>query len=161
MDATPLQTASQLERMSAWQRFEHWTIERSLVGWKFSLRLGALLATLVYAFNTAALIWTLGYAQDIGDGRAILFEGKCSKVQHYNTIFHIYINIASTLLTATSNFSMQCLSSPTRHEVRRAHRKKVWLDIGVTSLRNLPHVSIRKALSWTILAGTCLSLHLL
>lgn len=80
MDATPLQTASQLDRMSAWQRFEHWKIERSLVGWKFSLRLGTLLETLVYAFNTAALVWALDYAQDIGDGRAILFEGKCPKV---------------------------------------------------------------------------------
>ena len=35
---------------------------------------------------------------------------------------------------------MQLLAAPTRSEIDKAHAKRLWLDIGVTSLRNFRHI---------------------
>lgn len=74
---------------------------------------------------------------------------------------HLVINILSTLLLGACNYSMQCLSSPTRAEIDKAHNKGVWLDIGVPSVRNLRRLSTARVTLWWLLAISSIPLHLL
>ncbi|MCJ1458534.1 hypothetical protein MMC28_008907, partial [Mycoblastus sanguinarius] len=66
-----------------------------------------------------------------------------------------------TLLVGASNYSMQCLSSPTRGEINKAHNQKIWLDIGVPSFRNLRRLSFYRITLWWLLAVSSIPLHLL
>lgn len=142
------------------QKFARWKISHSLIGWKFSLRVGALLATVVFAMNAAILIWTLASHHEIGNGRAVLYRGNCQTVRSKNTWIHLYINVASTLLLSASNFSMQCLSAPTRKDTDRAHSRKKWMDIGIPSFRNIFQLDNRRVTVWSLLVMTSLLLHL-
>ena len=74
---------------------------------------------------------------------------------------HLAINVLSTLLLGASNYCMQCLTSPTREEVDRAHSRHIWLDIGIPSVRNLRRVSWYKIILWWLLAISGIPLHLL
>ena len=55
---------------------------------------------------------------------------------------------------------MQCLCSPSREDIDRAHSVKNWLDIGVPSFRNLRQIPKRRQLLWFGLALSSLPLHL-
>jgi len=68
------------------------------------------------------------------------------------------IIILSTVLFPTSNYTMQCLSSPSRDEMKYTHAERRWLDIGVPRVRNLPWPRI---ILWRILAISTIPLHLL
>lgn len=144
-----------------WQRFQQWKIARSYVGWKFSLKVGAASAAVVFLINTLFLVVTLSTADRGEEGHAVILAGSCPKVRRLNTALHAYINIASTLLLTASSFSMQCLSAPTRQDIDKAHAKKIWLDIGVPSLRNLRHIGLRYTFLWACLAITSFIIHLL
>lgn len=74
---------------------------------------------------------------------------------------HLAINVLSTVLLGASNYCMQCLSSPTRGDVDKAHSKGVWLDIGVPSVRNLRRISGRRFALWCLLAVSSIPLHFL
>ena len=74
---------------------------------------------------------------------------------------HLAINILSTLLLGASNYSMQCLSSPTRSDIDKAHSQGIWLDIGVPSVRNLRRLSTTRIVLWWLLAISSIPLHLL
>ena len=56
---------------------------------------------------------------------------------------------------------MQCLSSPTRNEIDKAHSQGIWLDIGVPSFRNLRRLSTIRTVLWWLLAISSVPLHLL
>lgn len=56
---------------------------------------------------------------------------------------------------------MQCLSSPTRSEIDKAHGQGIWLDIGVPSIRNLRRLSTTRIVLWWLLAISSIPLHLL
>ena len=56
---------------------------------------------------------------------------------------------------------MQCLSSPTRSEIDKAHGQRMWLDIGVPSVRNLRKLSTTRIVLWWLLATSSIPLHLL
>ena len=56
---------------------------------------------------------------------------------------------------------MQCLSSPTRSEIDKAHSHGAWLDIGVPSMRNLGRLSTNRVVLWWLLAISSIPLHLL
>ncbi len=56
---------------------------------------------------------------------------------------------------------MQCLSSPTRNEIDKAHSQGIWLDIGVPSVRNLRRLSTTRIILWWLLAFSSIPLHLL
>lgn len=144
-----------------WKRFEQWKVERAYIGWRFSLKIGITLAALVCCFNTSALVFALVSNNGIQNGRAVLLDGSCSTVRTHNTYLHLYINIAGTLLISASNYSMQCLSASTRHDIERAHSKKIWLDIGIQSFRNLKNIPWRQSILWGALAATSFLLHIL
>ena len=74
---------------------------------------------------------------------------------------HLGVNVLSTILLAGSNYTMQVASSPTRQELNVAHKKDVWLDIGVPSLRNLRYINVKKVVVWALLGLSSMPLHLL
>lgn len=137
--------------------------QRNLQGWRFGVFSGAWLACAVLIANTsiAASAVAKQRGQVNRDAQITLFEGDCERVRRLNIGAHAIINILSTLLLGASNYSMQCLSAPTRTEVNAAHAKRKWLDIGIPSVRNLGRISGRRALLWVLLASSSLPLHLL
>jgi len=104
---------------------------------------------------------TASTRQGTSDGIGVLYDGLCTDSRFVNSGLHVIINALSTLLLGASSYTMQCLSSPTRAEVDRAHRKGEWLDIGVPSMRNLTKIGKRRRLLWWLLALSSLPLHLL
>ena len=95
------------------------------------------------------------------DGLATIQEGSCQKTKTLSLWLHLAINVLGTLLLSASNYCMQCLASPTREEVDKAHRQQIWLDIGIPSVRNLRHISWSKIGLWWLLALSGVPLHLL
>ena len=77
-----------------------------------------------------------------------------------NFWLHMVINILSTSLLGASNYSMQCLSAPTRRDIDKAHSKRTWLDIGIPSYRNLAGISRLRLGLWCLLALSSIPLHL-
>ncbi|KAF2112162.1 hypothetical protein BDV96DRAFT_581263 [Lophiotrema nucula] len=76
------------------------------------------------------------------------------------TLFHVFINIMSTLLLSASNYTMQVLSAPTRTACVKAHRDNRWLDVGIPSFRNLGYITMKKRLLWALLFSSSIPLHL-
>jgi uncharacterized membrane protein len=95
------------------------------------------------------------------DGIATLYTGDEAAVSWWNTFAHIMINALSTVLLSMSNYTMQVLNSPTRHEVEKAHASGKWLDIGLLSIHNLRIISRKRAYLCFILAASSIPLHLL
>ena len=117
-------------------------------------------AALVLIINLILTIWAVAKS-GVQDGLGTLYDGSCSKTASLTFWIHLAINILSTLLLGASNYSMQCLSSPTRGEIDKAHRQGIWLDIGVPSVRNLRRLSTTRIVLWWLLAISSIPLHLL
>jgi hypothetical protein len=129
--------------------------------WRTSLYMSMGLACAVLILNTGFLAWILR-TRGTNDGVGILYEASCDMTKKTSISIHLLINILSSALLSASNYCMQCLSAPTRPEVKEAHRKGHWLDIGIPSLHNVVSSSfaMRKKLCWWILAISSLPLHL-
>ncbi|KAG4442025.1 hypothetical protein IFR05_002493 [Cadophora sp. M221] len=56
---------------------------------------------------------------------------------------------------------MQCLCSPTRREVDKAHERNTWLDVGIQSFRNLMKIKKIRVVLWVLLALSSVPLHLM
>ena len=90
----------------------------------------------VLLINLCFTIWAvLRFRTQSGLGT--LYDGSCKRTRTLAFWIHLAINVFSTLLLGASNYSMQCLSAPTRGEIDKAHSQGIWLDIGVPSVRNL------------------------
>ena len=118
----------------------------------------SLISLLVFLTNLIFAIVT-SIQHKHSDAMIILHEGDCGQIKRINTIFHIVINILSSLLLGASNLCMQLLVAPTRAEVDRAHLKGKWLDIGVPSWRNLSHISNKRKAVWWCLGISSVPLH--
>lgn len=94
-------------------------------------------------------------------GIGTLFTGDCDKIKKLDIWIHVCLNILGIALLGASNYTMQCLSSPTREEIDTAHSKGIWLDIGVSSVRNLRHIGWRKVILWWLLGSFSFPLHCL
>ena len=117
-------------------------------------------ATSVLLINFSLTLWA-SVKYGLHGGLATLQEGSCQKTKELSLWLHLMINILSTILLSASNYCMQCLASPSREEVDQAHRRHVWLDIGVPSVRNLRQVSWFKITLWWLLAISGVPLHLM
>lgn len=95
------------------------------------------------------------------DGVGVIYTGGCNRVKHWDTALHLLINVLGIALLGASSFTMQCLSSPTRTELDRAHAKRVSLDIGIASVKNLSYLHWKRGVLWWALAMSSLPLHLL
>lgn len=141
------------------QRRSSWNFSRksTFTGWRFGALHFATWAAIVFTINIVVSIWGGVYQKAKGS----LSEGDCGDIKNLNRGLHIFINILSTILLSGSNYCMQCLSAPTRTDIDRAHAKRLWLDIGVPSIRNLRHISRRRFWLWLLLGLSSVPLHLL
>lgn len=107
------------------------------------------------------LLIVQGAKHNVSDGIGTLYQGDCDSAKRIELWLHLLINILSTLLLGASNYYMQCLSSPTRSDVDKAHRQHVWIDIGVPSMRNIFRISRPRKILWFFLLYSSFPLHLL
>lgn len=130
-------------------------------GWRMGVLCGSCMSAFVLCCNLAVIV--LGGVNNSGykDGIANLMYGEAPYIDRWSTIFHLFINVGSTILLAASNYTMQVLCSPTRHDIDAAHAKGKWLDIGLLSFRNLKAVPRSRAALWLLLALSSIPLHLL
>ena len=136
--------------------FKAWALE----AWRFTLTSGAFASFLVALINAITLI-AICAKYPISNGQVTFFTGSCHTSSVVTTVAHVIINILSTILLAYSNFSMQCLYSPTRKEVDSAHSRQHWLSIGTPSVRNLFFISKNKVLLVLLLGASSFPLHMI
>ncbi|KAK6723995.1 hypothetical protein SNK04_002839 [Fusarium graminearum] len=109
--------------------------------WKVSLISGSCACTAVFIINLGLTIWSGVSLKDAADStetsRRIMYEGTCSTTRNINLVIHLIINVFGSILLSASNYGMQCLSTPTRADVDRAHAQGKWVDIGIPSFRFL------------------------
>jgi hypothetical protein len=127
-------------------------------GWRGGILAGAITAGTVLLINTIFTIWAATKSRS-GTQVGTLYAGDCGKVRSTNSGLHIAINVMGTLLLGASNYTMQCLSSPTRQEVDAAHSRGKYLDIGLPSPKNLN--GWKKKIVFTLLVLSTLPLHFL
>jgi len=119
-----------------------------------------IVASLVLVANTTWVTWALSkFGTSLGIGT--MYVGSCVTAKRLNVWLHLLINILSTLLLGASNYCMQLFVGPTRHEVDVAHRKKNWLHIGVSSIKNLRQISAMSVVTWCCFGCSSALLHLL
>lgn len=135
-------------------------VPKKFEGW----RLGAVYCALVVAasliLNVTVTIWaskTFGLSGGIGT----IHRGTCPTIKKIGLWVHVAINVISTILLGASNYCMQCLCSPTRREVDKAHERNTWLDIGIQSFRNLMKIKKSRVILWVLLALSSVPLHLM
>lgn len=110
--------------------------------------------------NVIFAIWG-SVSRTLSEGNGDLYVGDCQVVNRQNMGIHVLINALSSLLLSASNYTMQCVSAPTRKECDKAHAKGDWLDIGVPGVRNLARISLRRRVLWALLAVSSIPIHLL
>lgn len=133
---------------------------KSLNGWRMGLALCAATACTVLMINSILAIWALSKYGFNKGGIGTIQEGNCKTTRRLSLWLHLVINVLSTLLLGASNYCMQCLASPTRDELDRAHRQNTWLDVGVPSVRNLTRISRYRIVLWWLLIISGLPIHL-
>jgi hypothetical protein len=146
-----------LSQTSSWKAWR----SRYTTGFRFCIASAAALSIIVLVINIALASYSISHYGNGNNGIQTLFAGSCSRARITSTALHLLINVLSTLLLGASNYCMQCLSAPTRSEIDAAHRKSIWLDIGVPSTRNLTKISFKRSWLWWILGMSSLPLHLL
>lgn len=129
-------------------------------GWRAGALLSCAVAFTVLLINSSVLIWTLSNSNMLR-GIGTIYKGNCARAKSLNTWLQFLINVLSTALLGASNYCMQCLTSPTRREIDRAHRQKHLLRVGVPSVRNLKAISRDRVLLWLGLGLSALPLHFL
>ena len=127
-------------------------------GYHFGVVCCASITGIVFFINLISIIVATQNI-DISYGLGTLQRGDCIRTKNLSQWLHLLINLLGTLLLGASNYCMQCLSSPTREDIDRTHRKNLWLDIGVPSLRNLRRIPWNRTLVWGILGVSSLPLH--
>ncbi|KAK3669847.1 hypothetical protein LTR78_010305 [Recurvomyces mirabilis] len=133
---------------------------KKLQGWRFGVTCAAWTAFSVLLLNLILTIVAISkFGSNGGVGTA--YEGSCEVVNSWTTWLHILINALSSILLSASNYTMQCLCSPTRKEIDEAHAKGDWLDIGVASVRNIWRIRWTRRLLWWGLALSSIPIHLL
>lgn len=127
-------------------------------GWRGGVLAASISAGTVLLINTIFTIWAATKSRS-GTQVGTIYTGDCGTVRHSNSMLHIAINIMGTLLLGASNYTLQCLSSPTRKDVDAAHSQGKYLDIGLPSPKNLN--GWRKIVVFLLLVLSTLPLHFL
>lgn len=129
-------------------------------GWRAGVAASAIMTTVILVINLTITVWaSLQFRVNDGIGNAYI--GDCSVVNTWSTVLHVFINGLSSALLGASNYTMQCLTAPTRKECDIAHAHQDWLDIGVPSVRNLGRIRLSRRIAWGLLALSGIPIHLL
>ncbi|KAI5360755.1 hypothetical protein Slin15195_G086710 [Septoria linicola] len=134
--------------------------KRRLQGWRFGVTCAAASCSTILLVN---IIIAIAARKSSARSGLIctIYEGPCSIVDRWSIGLHALINILGSLLFAASNYTMQCLASPTRIEIDKAHERAEWLEIGIPSFSNMSgRVCRRRVALWWMLAITSLPIHL-
>ncbi|KAL1871753.1 hypothetical protein Plec18167_006903 [Paecilomyces lecythidis] len=118
-----------------------------------------LLVNIILTIVATAIAYSRYKQQDFS--APVLYQGKCSMTKGWASGIHLVINVLSTLVLGASNYCMQCLGSPSREDVDRAHARRTWLDIGTPSIGNFHFVGRRRFVLWSVLMLTSLPIHLI
>lgn len=129
-------------------------------GWRRTALVNTIAVTLFTLFVVILLAWSTSQSRGGLDSNLIFFDGDCARSATLNLWLHLLLNACSTGVIASSNFFMQVLSSPSRSEVDKAHRKESKLAIGVPSLSNLFHVARFKCVCWLLFFASSFPIHL-
>ncbi|KAF1974112.1 hypothetical protein BU23DRAFT_462333 [Bimuria novae-zelandiae CBS 107.79] len=129
-------------------------------GWRMGVLFGSCMSIFVLCCNIAVVV--IGSIAHSGyqNGIANVMYGEASSISRWSTFFHLLINAASTVLLASSNYTMQVLCSPTRDDIDTAHARGMWVDIGLLSFRNLKAIPRKRAALALVLAFSSVPLHL-
>lgn len=136
------------------------TIKRGWKGWRRSTALFALASLVAFLANVATLIWA-SRQKRIQDNTVLVYQGSERKMKDLNAGLHAVITGLSSLLLAGGNACMQVMMAPSRKDIDDAHSKGHWLDIGVSGLRNLFTIPVKRTFIWLVVALTTVPLHLL
>ena len=118
----------------------------------------SIIASIVLSINLIFTIWG-GAKSKSGMHIGTIYTGDCSKVRHADSWVHIAINVMGTMLLGGSNYTMQCITAPTRAAVDKADAKGKYLDIGIPSFRNLS--GLRRITLFALLTCSTIPLHFL
>lgn len=129
-------------------------------GYHFGILCCAVASAVVMVINLALTVWA-SKRYGLQEGLGTILDGKCSETKKLAMWTHLGINVLSTLLLGASNYTMQCLSSPTREDINRAHSQNLWLNIGTPSIRNLLGISRSRMILWWLVAVSSVPLHLM
>ena len=131
-------------------------------GWRTGVTYGFCITGAIFMINLAVFLWL--FASNYSDSRLgfiTVYDGTYKTMNSISTWAHVAVNVLASLLLGVSNNAMQCLTSPTRWEIDRAHATKRWLEIGVPSFRNLKFISRQRLLLWISLGLSSVPLHFL
>lgn len=131
-----------------------------LTGWRAGVAASAIMTTVILVINVVITVWA-SLQFEVNDGIGNAYIGDCSVVNTWSTILHVFINGLSSALLGASNYTMQCLTAPTRKECDIAHAHQDWLDIGIPSVRNLGRIRWSRRIAWGLLALSGIPIHLL
>lgn len=109
------------------------------VGWRSGVVLNLVLSLLILIAGFVCFV-VAGIKVAFLAGDMNLFTGSCSTATDINWGLHALINVAVVVLLVGANYVFQVLSSPTRSEIAGAHESRMWLEIGVPSLRNFRRI---------------------
>ena len=131
-------------------------------GWHTGVLACAASVVVVLLINVGLTIFAATNPEyNIEKGIGTLYLGSCDKSRTIGLWLHLGINALSTLLLSGSNYTQQCLASPTRSEIDSAHGRRRWMDIGVPSVRNLFLIKAERTFLWIAIGITSIPLHLL
>ena len=126
---------------------------------RFGLRVCCLTIFLILLINVILLV-TMELKYGVSDGLGTLVDGSFEKTRRLDLWLHLLINILGTILLASSNYSMQIVTAPTRDDIDKAHASYDWMDIGIPSVRNLWRISWLRKILWFFLFVSSIPLHL-
>ena len=115
---------------------------------------------IIFFFN---IIWLVRAKVQHGTthGFGTVDRGACDTIENLNSRMHVVINVLSTVLLASTTTFMILAYSPTRSEIDTAHRKQQHLTVGSIGVRNLSHISGKRAAIYIILLLALAPVHLL
>lgn len=147
--------ACSITLVSSWRRtVSAWNAR--FPSWRSGIAGFSILAVITLILNISALIWT---ATHLDDGHyATIVMGSYERISTLSARIHLGINILSTMLLAGSNYCMQCLMSPTRKDVDKAHARGTYLNIGILSWRNVMACSKKRLCISALLLTTSIAL---
>ena len=157
---TSSQLRSSLALFVSFYKYHVKVILQRVDGYHFGVLCCAWTSGIVLLLNVVVTIWA-GRSFGTRDGIGTLQEGSCKRSSNLSFWIHLIINILSTALLGATNYSMQCLASPTRADVDKAHARGFSLDFGVPSLGNLRYIGRHRMVLWWLLAVSTVPLHLL
>lgn len=128
---------------------------------KTMLRIQLIVAVVVATTNICVALWAMTSYPPDSRGVGTLSFGSCSKAGITNSLWHVILNILSSLFLGAGNYCMQIFVAPSRKEMDRAHQRGVSLDIGVPSIKNLRYIDRKRVLLWLATGILATFLHLL